>query len=319
MRFISDEKVRAVLTVSDAMAAVEDALREYAAGQARNMPRLTIKTRHGTFRVMSASVPGKGVVGTKQGFWASEHQGKKESAMASELISLYDLESGEILALIQSHYLNQVRTGAAGAVAAKYLSRPDSRVVGLIGAGLHARTQLLGVCAVRKIEQVRVFSRSQTSREQFCREIAGEVDSDVKPVLSSGEAILGADVVILATSSSVPVLDGRKLNEGCHVTSIRGGSGEARELDDQTIGRATVFSVDSKEQIMIDRTGDVLQPLTKGLIEWEKVSELGDIILGKARGRQSAKDITVFKSVGMAIFDISVGKLVIDRLPDASE
>ncbi|MCL4518353.1 MAG: ornithine cyclodeaminase family protein [Thaumarchaeota archaeon] len=296
----------------DALRAVEEALLDYSTKNAKLIPRSRIEGPRGTYRLMAASLPSKRVIGSKQGFWASRHIGDNKPAMSSEVVSLYDIDTGELIALINSHYLNQVRTGAAGGVAAKYLSNEDSTVVAMIGAGVHAHTQLLAVCSVRRIERVRVYSRHKERSEEFCSEMSSQINVDFEPCSSSEEAVKRADIVIEATTSSVPVFDGKSLKEGAHVTSISGGLHGTRQLDDETIRRATLVSIDSKDQAALDGTGDILEPIKDGLIGWDNVYELADIVANKKKGRLSERDNTVFKSVGTALYDIAVGKLVVE-------
>jgi len=314
LRIITDEEVRSVLNLKDAIGCLEEALRQYSTGQARNLPRYTIESATGIYRVMSASIPRMNVVGSKQGFWVSEHRAEKIKVMSSEIISLYDFTSGEILALITSHYLNQIRTGAIGAISIKHMSNADASTLGIIGAGLHARTQLIAACLVRNIDLIKVYSRNPANREQFCRDISRELGVKIMAAATPEEAVEKSDIVIEATTSRLPVFDGTKLAEGSHVVSIASGYRGARQLDDEAIKRFSVIAVDSKEQVKVDGTGDILDPISKGIIDWSKVVELGDILTSKAPGRVDRAQITYFKSCGMALFDIAVGKMVLDRL-----
>ncbi|MCL4519390.1 MAG: ornithine cyclodeaminase family protein, partial [Thaumarchaeota archaeon] len=316
VQFISDEDVRAVLKIPDAIQVIEDALRDCSGEAAKVIPRFAIRTPNGTYRTMAASVPGMNVVGSKQGFFTSpDPKSDKQSVMSGELTSLYDIKSGALLALVNSHYLNEARTGASAAVGTKYLSNPDSKNLGIIGSGLQAKTQLIAHCCVRKIEKVKVYSRRKERRESFCESVRSLVNvNEIVPVSSPEEACQDSDIVVEATSSTTPVFDGKSLKQGTHVTAIGTGIRGARTLDDVSVHRASVFALGSKEQALIDGLGDVFHPIMSGFLEWSKVVEIGDVVCGKVPGRQSSKDITLFKSNGSALYDVAVGKLVYDSL-----
>lgn len=206
VQFISDEDVRAVLKIPEAIEVIEDALRDGSGDTAKIIPRFTIRTSNGTYRTMAASVPRMNVVGSKQGFFTSpDLKSDKKSVMSGELTSLYDIQSGALLALINSHYLNEARTGASAAVGTKYLSNPDSKILGMIGSGLQAKTQLIAHCCVRKIEQVKVYSRDKEHRESFCDNVRSLVDvKEIFPVSSPEEACQDSDIVVEATSPQPP-------------------------------------------------------------------------------------------------------------------
>ena len=312
LRIITDEEVRLSLSIQDAVEAIEQAYVEYSQGKAKNLPRSTIESKEGFFRFMSACIPSMGVVGSKQGFWASEYRGKKESAMSSEIISLYDLHSGSLLALINSHYINQIRTGAAGAISVKHLSNEDASIVGVIGSGLHARTQILGTCAVRDVEKIKIYSRNKEKREEFCKLIGSEIGKELIPADSSEEAIKGSQIILEATTSRSPVVNGKYLSAGCHICSVSSGYLGARQLDDETIRKANLVSVDSRDQVLVDGTGDILEPVVAGITSWKNIVEIADIISRKLPGRLNERDITVFKSCGMALFDIAAGKKMLE-------
>ncbi|MDG6905964.1 MAG: ornithine cyclodeaminase family protein [Nitrososphaerota archaeon] len=312
MRIISDSEVQSRLKLEDLIQALESALIEYSRGTAKNILRELVESAKGTFRTMSALIEGEGVVGTKQGFLASEFQGSKADSMSSEITSLYDIHTGKLLALINSHYMNQLRTAAVGAISIKHLSNSSSANVGLLGSGLHAKSQLKACLAVRNIELVKVYSRSKENRESFCEKIEQDVQRTVKvqPVSTADEALSESDIVIEATTARSPVVLGKSLKEGAHVTSISGGRGRTRQIDDTTIKRASLFAVDSKDQMLKDLSGDLVEPIENGILTWDSIVEISDIISKKRAGRRSEKDITVFKTAGMALFDIAAAKCI---------
>lgn len=315
LRVISDSEVRSVATMPEVIHAIEKALVDYSDGFAESLPRMRISTQTGTYRIMPAMIMRENLVGSKQGFWTSDTRAGRNLVMNGELTSLYDLQSGELLALINSHYLNQFRTAAAAAVGIKYLSKNDSRIVGLLGSGLQARTQIQGICSVRDaIKEIRVYGRSKENRQRFCNEMKGTVSPDIYPVSTAEDAIREADIAIEATSAKEPVFDGKQLKEGCHVVSIGTGQEGARTIDDETIRRASLIAVSSKKQAISEGMTEIMIPIRNGSIGWSKVVEIGDIVSGKTRGRISNTEITVNKVNGIGLFDIAAGKVIYDIL-----
>ncbi len=308
--------MRSKIAIPDLIDSIELAMSEYSKGNAKNLLRNKLESKHGTYRVMSALIEKMGVVGTKQGFWVSEFIGERSGPSSSEIISLYEVDSGRLTGLINSHYLNRLRTGAVGAISIKYLSNPSSAHLGLLGSGLHARTQALSCCAVRDIELVKVYSRNMERRDSFCKSMSQELGprTNVLAVSSLEEALRESDVIIEATTATSPVVLGKELNRGVHVTSISGGPNRSRQIDDEAISMADLFVVDSKEQLIADMSGDVVEPIERGLLNPNSIVEIADIVSKKVEGRKSKEDVTLFKTTGMALFDIAAAKCVYDRI-----
>ncbi|MHB2035993.1 MAG: ornithine cyclodeaminase family protein [Nitrososphaerales archaeon] len=315
IRFITDEDVISVLHLPDAISAIENVLSELSHGKAKNMPRIAIETELGVFRSMSAYSPGLRLAGVNQGFWSSGFKGPKDKAKESGLISLYDSETAELSAIVRAPAFNEMRVGALTAVGVKHLANKGATSVGLIGSSSLARNQLLAVSAVRSIDEVRVYSREQSNRERFCKDMAGMVSAKLTPVGSAKEAIMGSEIILEATDADTATFDGSYLVEGAYVSSTKTGRHGTRQIDDETIRRASLFVIDFREQALIDGAGDVLEPVTRGLLDWKNVVELGDVIAKKVPGRVRASDVVVFKSCGMAINDLALARLLLDKLP----
>jgi len=218
---------------------------------------------------------------------------------------LFDGRTGEHQAWIQADYLGQVRTGAASGVAAKYLARPDSARVGLFGSGKQARTQLLAVSQVCPVERVTVYSPNEERRTRFAKEMSATCRIEVLPAPKPEEAALNQDIIITATASREAVLFGDWIAEGTHLNIVGSNFLSKSEIDTQTVRRANRIVVDSKDQAHVE-AGDLLPALEEGVLDWASVHELGQIIAGRFTGRQDAKEITLFKSVGLAIEDLAV-------------
>lgn len=295
--------------MEDALAAVEAIFKAQATGEATNEPRRRVRARGATLHVMSGAVANFGSLGGLLGLKAYS----VVKGQARFHVSLYDAASGELLALIEADRLGQMRTGAASGVATKYLARQEAKTVGIYGTGWQARTQLEAVCAVRNIETVRVYSRSAEHRERFCAELGAKLQlKNIVPVSEPEAAADGADTLITITTSREPVLEGAWIQHGAHINAAGSNSLLRRELDDEAIKRASFIAVDSKEQAQIE-AGELVTAVEKGLLTWERVHELRYVVKGEMPGRKTDEDITLFKSLGLAIEDIATAAVVYRR------
>jgi len=224
-------------------------------------------------------------------------------------VLLFDAEGGELKAVIQADHLGRTRTGAASGVATKYLARPNASRVGLVGTGRQARTQLEAVTKVRQVSSTRVFGRDQDRRQQFCREMQGRLGIQVEPASSAEEVVRFGEVVITAISATEPVVFGEWLQPGTHVNAIGSNMANRRELDDSALARASLIAVDSLEQAR-EEAGDLIQGFAHLGRGWESVVELSSVVSGSGPQRRFQDEITVFKSVGIALWDVAVAAYV---------
>ncbi len=225
------------------------------------------------------------------------------------LVPLYEISTGALLALIEADFMGQQRTGAASGVATKYLARRDARTAAILGTGGQAKTQLEAVSLVRKLESVRVYSRDPKRREAFCAEMSARLGMRVQPAASSSEAVRGADIVNTATTSPKPVLDGRDIAVGAHLNAIGANHAHKRELDDTAISRADLIFVDSIAQSR-QEAGDLILPFANHPEKWKSVHELHELVAGQVSGRTSETQLTLFKSNGIASWDLAVAQTV---------
>ncbi|TLZ75935.1 MAG: ornithine cyclodeaminase family protein, partial [Methanobacteriota archaeon] len=209
----------------------------------------------------------------------------------------------------------QRRTGAASGVATKYLARPDASTVGIVGTGWQAESQLEAVCAVRSIRRIRCYGRDKARREAFAKKMASLLGVTVDAAGWPEEAIREADIAIAATNAPRPVVQGEWLRSGCHINAIGANRLETRELDDAAVRRCAFVATDSIEQAR-EESGDLVEPMKRGLLTWDRVHEISEVVAGKVRGRTNADDITLFKSHGIAIEDVAVAALVYQRARD---
>lgn len=299
---LSEDDVRTLLTMPIALDAVEVSLRRLADGRAVLHSRRRIELpEHAFLHYMAAADLVGGYMGLK--IYTSVR------GAVRFLVPLYGAKNGELVALLEADYLGQMRTGAASGVATKYMSREDARTVGIIGTGLQARTQLEGIAAVRKLGRVRAFGRNPERRAEFCREMSGRLGVPVTPAKSAEEAVRGADIVVTATTAHQAVVRGAWLEPGTHINAIGANFPQKRELDDEAVSRAAVVAVDSVEQSKLE-AGDLIQAYREDSARWASVREFAEIVAGRAPGRSSPQEITLFKSNGIALWDIAVASRV---------
>jgi ornithine cyclodeaminase/alanine dehydrogenase-like protein (mu-crystallin family) len=300
---LREEEVQALLSVGDAIEALERTFRAQAEGRAVNLPRQRVRWLGGTLHVMAAGDLGSGYVGLKA-YTAVGGQTRF-------VVLLFHAESGELLAIIEADRLGRLRTGAATGLATRYLARPDARVVGMIGAGRQAATQLMAVCAVRPIAEARVYSPTPERRAAFAHRMRETLGIPVQAVERPEAAVEGADILITITSAREPVLRGAWLRPGVHLNAAGSNALLRRELDEEAIARADLIVIDSRAQGQIE-AGDFLEPLERGRLQWERVYELRDVVAGRV-GRAHPEQITLFKSLGIALEDIAVAAVAYER------
>ena len=221
------------------------------------------------------------------------------------LVLLFDACEGRPLAVMDGEFITALRTGAGSGLATDLLARQDARVLAVFGAGAQARTQVRAVCAVRQVEKVLIYGRSQENADQFAEEINAEyegVDVDPSPVPA---ALRGADVICTATTSLTPVFSDEDVSLGCHINGVGSYRPDMTEIPAATVCRASVF-VDQREAAL-EEAGDLIVPLHDGLLDESRIgAEIGEVALGTVPGRTSAQEVTFFKSVGNAVQDLVV-------------
>ena len=303
--WITDVDVERLLSVNEAVPVVEAALRQQAAGTAANMPRgHTIAGPGVMLAHMTAALHEQSVFGFKV---YSIVDGKYQF-----FVLLYSVESGDLLAVLEANQLGRRRTGAASGVSAKYMAREDSAEVGILGSGFQADAQLEAICSARPIERVRVYSRNAEKRADFARRMTETLGIDVSAVDTPREVVESADILVTITNSPTPVFDGDWLRTGTHICAVGGANEYVTELDDTTIRRADIIAVDSIAQARIE-CGELLMPTSRGLLLWEQVSEFWQVVGGMKTGRRTDDEITLFKSLGMAMWDLAAAKVVYER------
>lgn len=299
--FLSEADVQELLPMERALERVEASLLQQHRGTAVNRSRERIFLPQTSLHYMAAALAEEGMLGMKV------YTVSRETLRF--MVLLYDVENGELLAMIEADHLGRLRTGAASGVATKYMARPDANRLGLIGSGRQARTQLEAVSRVRKLNAVKVFSRNEARRREFCREMSENLQLAVELAADAETAARFGDIVVTATTSREPVLRGAWLRLGTHVNAIGANMLNRRELDDEALARAGVIAVDSIEQAR-EEAGDLARGLTARPDGWDDIVELHEIVSGATAGRCAEDDVTVFKSSGIALWDVAAAGYV---------
>jgi alanine dehydrogenase len=221
--------------------------------------------------------------------------------------------------LFQDCAINEHRTGAAGAIGAKYLARANASRVALFGSAVHAETQLKAVAAVRDLTHVRVCSPTAEHRHALAEKLRAELQIPVEAVANPEEALETGDIVITATDSVVPVFDGRQLPAGTHITSIANGDKNRirQEIDEATIHRADAIFVTSKETVCVNES-DIFRAVRDRVVTWDRIHEISSLLLGRVAGRTGEHQITLFKLQGTGIMDVAIGLYAYEKLKDSN-
>jgi alanine dehydrogenase len=294
---LTEADVRSLLTMPIALEIVEESLRKQGNGELVLHPRRRVKLPdNALLHYMAAADPVRGYIGMKLYTVVR--------GVARFVVPLFRSTTGEMAALIEADALGQLRTGAASGVATKYLANANARTACIIGTGYQARTQLEAIAAVRRMERVRAFGRDPERREKFCSEMSERIGVAVEAASSGEEAVKGADIIITATSATKVVLEGAWLAPGMHINAMGANWPQKRELDAAAVDRADKIVVDFIEQSKME-AGDLIQAFGEDQSRWNAVQELSQIVAGKAPGRSNADQITLFKSNGIATWDLA--------------
>ena len=328
MLLISDPEVRQVLKMTDCIAAMERAFAEEARGIAVNRPRTRYKVPPDLDKpgymanIIPGAVPSSGVAALRYDSTIVQERlfaGTKRMDFPSPtkrswgFVLLFSLATGELLALIHDFTLSAIRVGATTAVAHRALSKKASKVVGLFGSGNEARRNLEAICCVRDIESVKVYSSTKEHREKFAEEMTELLNVEIQPVSSPEAVIKGSDIVMCATNSSQPVFDGHRLEPGQFVTTIANTDGVHRrtEADATTMIRSDLIVLNNKETAITNQQRELLDLIDQGKFAWDKVCELGQVLIGKHPGRANDRQIIYYKSnTGVGIQFAAAGALI---------
>lgn len=302
--FLSEADVRQLLTMDLALDVVEAAHRAHALGRAIDIPRQRTRVPMASLHILQGGLLDENVMGYKA--YTASREG------ARFLVHLFDAASGRLQAVIEADFLGMMRTGAAGGIAAKHLARRESAVVGLIGAGWQAQSQLEALCKVRPIKQVKLFSRDPEKCRLASADFSRRFNVEVVPVESAEMAVRESDIVATITTATTPVVQGEWLAPGTHINAAGSNALIRRELDEKAVGRAALICVDSRATALRE-AGDLLPALEKGRLHEGQLVELGEIMAGIRPGRVDGQGVSLFESQGMAIQDLAVASRLVEQ------
>ncbi|MEM2909564.1 MAG: ornithine cyclodeaminase family protein [Nitrososphaerota archaeon] len=315
MIHITEDEVKKLLNMDETIAAVEKAIKELSLGTAKMHPRvrMRIEEHEGDILVMSAYVPSLNIFSTKVVSSYHRNVGRGLPTI-NALLVVFDPKTGRPLATIDGAYLTAVRTGAISGVATKYLARDGASILTVIGCGVQARTQALAISKVRKLEKIYAYDIRREAAEVYAKEISDALNVETSVANSPAGAVSEADIVVTATTSKQPVIRWEWLKKGVHINAVGSYTPDARELDSETIIHSKV--VIDYMPAALEEAGDVLIPISEGKFSAKRIyAELGEVIAGIKPGRVSDEEVTVFKSVGLAVQDAAAASVILMKLP----
>lgn len=299
--YLTESEVESLLAPAHAVEAIEECFRRMARGEVEIAPRRRLRLEDGALADMAASDLGIGLAGGK--LYSAFAEG------AAFVVCLFDTAKPELVAVIEANHLGQLRTGAASGVATRHLARTGARTLGVIGCGYQAETQVACIrAAMPSIERVVAFCRTPERLASFCERSGAEPGESHRDPGAQ-------DVVVTITTSRDPVLRGEWLSPGALVIAAGANVASRRELDNAVLERASFVCCDSLETARLE-SGDLIEPVQAGVLDWLEVHELHEVVAGEVPGRQSDEDIVVFKSNGIAAWDVALGAEALRRARD---
>ncbi len=304
MLFLSESEVQRLIDFDGAIEAVERAFRDLATGLAANLPRHRVRSESSLLHLMGAASRSSGLLAYKA--YATTR------SASTFHVGVYSADTAQPLALLEADWLGRVRTGAASAVATRHMARKDARVLGVIGAGKQAETQILAINRVRQLDAILVYCRTPERRTTFANRLAQNHGLPVQAVDSARAAAADADILVTVTTSTTPVFQADWIPKGCHINAVGSNAIQRCEIDPAILERVACLAIDSVEQAQHE-AGDLLGAIAKGTLSWDNVVPLELIVAGQHPGRTSDDDITLFESLGIGLEDLAVAELVLRR------
>jgi alanine dehydrogenase len=335
---IQPQEIKGIVGMAAAVEAVRTGFREWGENPQLNAPRRRIHISTGVrVSVHQGGVPAAHATGLMTHCEWVKPMAEEQvyPRLNYPVIVLYDSAEGELKAIIIGEItcaelpnniaVTGLRTAATSAVGTDLLARPDASSLAIFGAAGQAKNHLLALMQVRRLRDVKVYSRNPENRKKFADEMGPITNLNIKPVVSAEEAVRNVDIILAATNASIPVFDGRWLEPGQHVTTIVGSNvglvkggftgAKRREIDDATLARSHVHGIVSVQQAVQDEQADIYDPVQRGVIQWEQLIEIGEILAGKKEGRTKAEQISFFKNnAGQGVADVALGALVLEAI-----
>ena len=312
-RLLNEEQVKSLLPMKDLITSMESAIARFSAGEVLQPVRtvLTVGPSKAYYGLMPAYIPQPASMGAKI---VTVYGTNAAKGLPSHLatILLFDPDTGSLIGVMDGRYITECRTAAVSAVSVQRLAKKDAATLAIIGSGVQAQSHLEAFSIIRQLKDVRVWSPKASSRETFAKESSAHSKAPVRAVVTAEEAVRGADLIVLVTSSPTPAIDDAWVSPGAHVICVGACRPDQREMDPKLVTRGRVYC-DSRAAALLE-SGDIVMSIKEGRFGPDHVrGELGEVINGKAPGRASDSDITIFKSLGMAVEDVVSADLVLQR------
>jgi ornithine cyclodeaminase len=309
-RLLTEDHVKSLLSMNELITAMESAVARFSAREVLQPVRtvLSVGPTKAYFGLMPAYIEQPARLGAKLVTVFNENHARGLPSHLATIV-LLDPDTGALLALMDGRYITEARTAAVSAVSARHLAKPNAGTMAIIGTGVQARSHLEAYAEVRSLTQVRVWSPSERSRHRFVDEMSSHTNVAIEPCNTARQAVEGADLIVLATSSPTPVIEDAWIAAGAHVVSVGACRPDQREMAPDLVQRGRLF-VDSRAAALVE-SGDVVIGLREQRFDESHVAgELGEVVLGRVAGRTSTNQITIFKSLGMAVEDVVSADLV---------
>ena len=312
---LNRQTIQELVTMEEEVALLEQAFAELATGTSVMPQRVAVTdTEHnGWYAFMPAQLKKMGALGIKAVTVYKDNPSKHNMPSTLATIILLDNETGRPLSVMDGGYITAMRTGGVSGLATKHLARADARVAGVLGTGVQARAQLSGMSVARKLERALCHSQDTPERQQdFAQEVSQSLGFPVTVAESARQVVEGSDVLSLATTSGTPIIDGDWVKAGTHINAIGSHAPGVRELDTKTVVKSKIVC-DQLDACMAE-AGDLQIPIEEGALSADDIyGDLGELVTGKKKGRESDQEVTLFKSVGLSIQDISTAFQVYQR------
>lgn len=313
MLVLSERDVRNLLEIEALIDVLERAHVEFSTGKAVMPVRLVMPLREiqGRITAMPGYLGDSNALGMKVVTAFQENPRRGLPAILAA-IHLYDTETGKLAAIMDGTYITAMRTACVSAMATKALANSETPILGILGAGVQAASHIRALCKIRSVGQIKVYSPSGKSALKLKEEFEPALRAKIENVSRAEDAVRGADLLVTATTAKNPVISANWLKPGVHINAVGSHRPDYREIDAATMKGAKVF-VDSREAIMAE-CGDVLLAIKDGAITADHASaEIGELLAGRKAGRTNPKEITLYKSVGIAIQDVAAARLVYQK------
>lgn len=300
--YLSRADIQQFVSMADAMEVLEQSFARWGEDYSFNLERRRIPRQGGKeLNILAGMAPGGDIMGVRA-----------SGTKFNNVMMLFSESLGGLACVMECGPISEYRTGAASGVATKYLARKNSAVLGVIGAGRTAFPQIEAVCVARKIERIKIFARNEESRKAFAEEVAEKLKIETVAAPSAETCVADADIAITSTSAADPVFFGRWIKPGLHINAIGANNLKRREIDDDTVLRASIVAIDDRKQGEIE-AGAIVPLVAVGKMSWNKVSELGEIVRKQRAGRTSDDQVTLFHSLGLGFEDVSYGEAIYRR------